>query len=115
MSGAPGQDPGEPPVEDLAAQELHRIQATARMLLLGDTEPLRGAMLIVATESGVHTTPYVDPEEDPREMSLWMLGAFMAHIADSAPGEMHPMEAAQHAAMLMNDHTPDDREGEEDV
>lgn len=93
--------------EQLAAQEKRRLEAAARMLAMGDNDDLQGAMLIIADGEGVQTIPYVSADQDPREMSLWMLGAFMAHIADSAPGEMGLMEVADHAASLLNDPRPD--------
>lgn len=95
--------------EQLAAQEKQRLKAAARMLAMGENDDLRGAMLIVADSDGVQTIPYVSPNNDPREMSLWMLGAFMAHIADAAPHQMRLMEVAGHAVSLLNDPQPDER------
>lgn len=105
---------GDPDVEEFVERELRRVQGVARNIA-DDADDLSGAMIVVADGEGVETYPYVAADEDPREMSLWMLGAFMAHVADAASSasgrRMRPIEAAQHAARLINDPEPDHRGG----
>jgi hypothetical protein len=108
---------GEPSVEELVERELRQVQGVAKKIG-EDPDDLSGAMIVVANDEGIETYPYVAADEDPREMSLWMLGAFMAHVADSASGasgrQMRPIEAAQHAAQLINDPEPDHRGDQDD-
>lgn len=78
------------------------------MLAMGENDDLQGAMLIVADDSGIQTIPYVSPDQDPREMSLWMLGAFLMHMDASTPPSIGPMAIADHAVALTKD---DDRSG----
>lgn len=103
----------QPSVEDLAERNRRQFEAAARMIAMGDNDKLRGAMLVVADEDGIQTHPFVAADEDARQMSLWLLGAVMSHVADSATQSsgkpMHPLEAAEWAARLMNDHEPDER------
>lgn len=76
-----------------------------------DGSDLEAAMIVTLDLQGVETHPYVTPRADAREHSLWMLGAFMAHIADAASNAsgtpMTPLEAARHAAQLMENPEPD--------
>lgn len=100
--------------EKLVREEYRRLQGGCQMILQSDQSAIRGAMLVVADDSGVQTIPYVGPEDDPREMSLWLLAAFMEHIADSASRasgqEMTRMEVAEHADQLFNDSEDSDDE-----
>lgn len=88
----------EPTVDELAAEELTRLRAAARQVVLGDPDGLHGAMLVCATDTGIASYPYADADVDARVTSLAVLGAHIRHVADAASeasgAEMTPEEAA---------------------
>lgn len=93
-------------IGEMAEISLENIQYEADRIL-AEADELQGVMIITADEKGVGTVGHVHPDCDSRLMSLWMLGAMMSHVADSAEADMHPFEAAQWAVEVMNDYDPD--------
>lgn len=108
MSGDSGRDPTK---EELAAESFNHLQNTARQIAMSDGSDIGAAMIILFDETGIGTVPHVHHEYDSREASLWLLGAMLAHLDDSTPEEMHPLDIADHALALMDDYKDDDRVG----
>lgn len=97
----------QPSEEKLAAQSWQNVENWCRQTILQEGSGLGAVMIAYLDESGVGTVPYVHPDEDPREASLWLLSAYLQHIDESTPNGLHPLEIADHALALNEDYQDD--------
>lgn len=109
---ADGRNGDEPTAEDLTTRSFENLQAACREVAADDFGDLRGAVLVAADDTGISLVPHVHHDCDPQEVSLWLLGAMLAHLEDSAPdGGAHPLAIADHALSLMDDYEDDPHVG----
>ena len=70
--------------EHLLDTHAGHLEAYAEVLDDVDSDDIHGAMLVMYGNEDVDTFPTVSPDVDPRFASLWMLGAHIHHVANSA-------------------------------
>lgn len=85
--GAPIDAPESHPLAEYDGNlETHadHVQAYAEILADADPDDVHGLMLVYYTDDGCDTLPSVHEDIDSRFASLWMLGSFIHHIAQTA-------------------------------
>lgn len=72
-----------PFADDLETHGDH-LDAYGQIIADADPDEVHGAMVVLYGTDGADTLPTVAEDIDPRFASLWMLGAHIHHIAESA-------------------------------
>ncbi|UHQ96422.1 hypothetical protein [Natrinema halophilum] len=98
--GFPEDHPLAPFADNLETHADH-LDAYSQVLAEADPDDIHGVMLVMYSSDGVDTFPTVSEDVDARPASLWMLGAFIHHVASSAQraGGSATMEEVAHDAI----------------